>query len=198
MELAGLEPATSRLPELHLPGPRCLDSPALTSGSGCVGAHTCCSPKLDPHRAGRRLDSSGRSSLARHTCSSSDVTADRAFMVVSRASTTLPFARPCSTYAIASRVWSNGNVADHLVQRVDAGGTHLEQHVTVADLGLWYVGGGESVRAVMLDDECVRGRSPRCVIASRSHVEEGRQRVGGSADRRGRGCAPGTRTLIGT
>jgi hypothetical protein len=36
------------------------------------------------------------------------------------------------------------------VQRVDAGGAHLDQHVTVADLGLGYVGGAESVVAVVL------------------------------------------------
>src|SRR5205814_1450729 len=52
-------------------------------------------------------------------------------------------------------------VADHLVQRVDAGGAHLDQHVTVADLGLGYVGGAESVLAVPLDDECLHDRSPR-------------------------------------
>ena len=51
-------------------------------------------------------------------------------------------------------------VADHLVQRVDAGGAHLDQHVTVADLGLGYVGGAESVLAVVLDDERLHGRSP--------------------------------------
>jgi hypothetical protein len=32
-------------------------------------------------------------------------------------------------------------VADHLVERVDAGGAHLDQHVIVTDLGLTYVGG---------------------------------------------------------
>src|SRR5215212_2761929 len=32
-------------------------------------------------------------------------------------------------------------VADHLVQRVDAGGAHLDQNVTVADLRPAYVGG---------------------------------------------------------
>ena len=52
-------------------------------------------------------------------------------------------------------------VADHRVQRVDAGGAHLDQHVTVADLGLGYVGGAESVLAVVLDDECLHDRSPR-------------------------------------
>src|SRR5215218_4307094 len=72
-------------------------------------------------------------------------------------------------------------VADHLVQRVDAGGTDLDQHVTVADLGLGYVGGGESVLAVVLDDECLHGRPPRRVIASLLHVEVGRQRVGRGA-----------------
>ena len=72
-------------------------------------------------------------------------------------------------------------VADHLVQRVDAGGAHLDQRVTVADLGLGYVGGAESVLAVPLDDECLHDRSPRGVIAGRSHVGQGRQRVGGGA-----------------
>ena len=46
-------------------------------------------------------------------------------------------------------------VADHLVQRVDAGGADLDQHVTVADLGLGDVGGAQSVLAVLLDDECL-------------------------------------------
>ena len=73
-------------------------------------------------------------------------------------------------------------VADHLVQRVDAGGAHLDQHVTVADLGLGYVGGAESVLAVVLDDECLHDRSPRGELASRSQVVEGRQRVGRGAD----------------
>jgi hypothetical protein len=50
-------------------------------------------------------------------------------------------------------------VADHLVQRVDAGGAHLDQHVTLADLGLGYFGGADSVRAVVLDDECLHDRS---------------------------------------
>jgi hypothetical protein len=67
-------------------------------------------------------------------------------------------------------------VADHLVQRVDASGAHLDQHVTVADLRLGYIGGVEPVLAVMLDDECLHDRPPRRVIASLSHVEEGRQR----------------------
>ena len=44
-------------------------------------------------------------------------------------------------------------VADHLVQRVDASGAHLDQHVTLADLRLGYVGGAQSVLAVLLDDE---------------------------------------------
>jgi hypothetical protein len=51
-------------------------------------------------------------------------------------------------------------VADHFVQRVDAGGAHLDQHVTVADLRLGYVGGAKSVLAVLLDDECLHDRSP--------------------------------------
>ena len=51
-------------------------------------------------------------------------------------------------------------VADHRVQRVDAGGAHLDQHVTVADLGLGDVGGAQSVLAVVLDDECLHDRSP--------------------------------------
>ena len=51
-------------------------------------------------------------------------------------------------------------VADHLVQRVDTGGAHLDQHVTVADLRLTYVGGAESVLAVLLDDECLHDRLP--------------------------------------
>ena len=78
-------------------------------------------------------------------------------------------------------------VADHLVQRVDAGGAHLDQHVSVADLGLGYVGGAESVLAVVLDDECLHDRSPRRAIASRARVEEGRQRVGGGRDGGGLG-----------
>ena len=73
-------------------------------------------------------------------------------------------------------------VADHLVQRVDAGGAHLDQHVTVAELGLGYVGGAESVLAVVLDDERLHDRSPRGELASRSRVVEGRQRVGRGAD----------------
>jgi hypothetical protein len=44
-------------------------------------------------------------------------------------------------------------VADHLVQRVDAGGAH--QHVTIADLRLGHVGGAQSVLAVLLDDGCL-------------------------------------------
>jgi hypothetical protein len=51
-------------------------------------------------------------------------------------------------------------VADHLVERVDAGGAHLDQHVTLADFGLSYVGGAQSVLAVLLDDECLHHRSP--------------------------------------
>src|SRR5215212_3967254 len=51
-------------------------------------------------------------------------------------------------------------VADHLVERVDTGGAHLDQHVTVADLRLGYLGGANSVRAVLLDDECLHDRSP--------------------------------------
>src|SRR3954453_5115219 len=51
-------------------------------------------------------------------------------------------------------------VADHLVQRVDAGGAHLDQHVAVADLGLGYVGDAESVPAVVLDDECLHELAP--------------------------------------
>jgi hypothetical protein len=51
-------------------------------------------------------------------------------------------------------------VADHLVQRVDAGGAHLDQHVTVADLRLGYVGAAQSVLAVVLDDERLHGLSP--------------------------------------
>jgi hypothetical protein len=46
-------------------------------------------------------------------------------------------------------------VADHRVQRVDARGTHLDQHVTIADLGLGYIGSTESVLAISLDDEIV-------------------------------------------
>jgi hypothetical protein len=51
-------------------------------------------------------------------------------------------------------------VADHLVERVDAGGAHLDQHVTVADLRLRYLGGAQAVFAVLLDDECLHDRSP--------------------------------------
>jgi hypothetical protein len=52
-------------------------------------------------------------------------------------------------------------VADHLVQRVDAGGAHLDQHVILADLRLGYLGGAQSVLAVLLDDECLHDRSPQ-------------------------------------
>jgi hypothetical protein len=50
-------------------------------------------------------------------------------------------------------------VADHLVQRVEAGVAHLDRHVTVANVGLRYVGGAQSVLAVPLDDECLHDRS---------------------------------------
>ena len=51
-------------------------------------------------------------------------------------------------------------VADHLVQRVDAGGAHLDQHVTVTDLRLGHLGGAQPVLAVLLHDECLHDRSP--------------------------------------
>jgi hypothetical protein len=59
------------------------------------------------------------------------------------------------------RVKANKGAADvdEQSQRGDAGGAHLDQHVTVADLGLGYVGGAESVLAVLLDDECLDDRS---------------------------------------
>src|SRR4029453_3885330 len=51
-------------------------------------------------------------------------------------------------------------VADHLVQRVDTGGAHLDQHVTLADLRLRYIGCAKSVLAVLLHNECFHDRSP--------------------------------------
>jgi hypothetical protein len=84
-----------------------------------------------------------------------------------------------------------------------AGGAHLDQHVTVADLGLWYIRAAESVLAVVLDDECLHDGSPRRVIASLSEVEEGRQRIGRGADEMRRpipagGVYGGAGALIGT
>jgi len=73
-------------------------------------------------------------------------------------------------------------VADHRVQRVDAGGAHLDQHVTVADRGLGYVGGAKSIVAVPLDDECLHDRSRVRDLASRSQGVEGRKRFGRGAD----------------
>ena len=49
-------------------------------------------------------------------------------------------------------------VADHRVQRVDARGAHLDEHVTGADVGLGYIGGAKTVLAVALDDESLRDR----------------------------------------
>jgi hypothetical protein len=46
-------------------------------------------------------------------------------------------------------------VADHFVQRVDAGGAHFDQDVPVSDRGLGHLSGAGAVLAVLLDDECL-------------------------------------------
>jgi hypothetical protein len=45
-------------------------------------------------------------------------------------------------------------VADHLVERVDAGSAHPDQNVTRPDTGLRDLGGTQAVLAISLDDEC--------------------------------------------
>ena len=60
-------------------------------------------------------------------------------------------------------------VADHLVQRVDAGRAHPDQDVTAADVGLGYVGGAEAVLAVLLDDECLHV----CLLSSEIGLGDG-------------------------
>jgi hypothetical protein len=46
-------------------------------------------------------------------------------------------------------------VADHLVQRVDAGRVHPDQDVAVSDGGLGYLRGAQAALSVLLDGECL-------------------------------------------
>jgi hypothetical protein len=55
-------------------------------------------------------------------------------------------------------------VADHPVQRVDAGGTHPDQDVTGPDGGIWHLDGAEAAFAIFLDDECLHADRLSCRV----------------------------------
>src|SRR5690348_6830217 len=62
-------------------------------------------------------------------------------------------------------------IAHHLVQRVDASGSHPDQNVTGPDGGREHLGGAEPAFAIFLDDESlhVRSNAKFCSRVGRVH-----------------------------
>src|SRR4051812_28459058 len=98
--------------------------------------------------------------------------------------TTLPLARPCSTYAIASRVWSNGNVLSMSGRRWPASKRRQAraaarrwpervQHDVVAGEDL-----GEVLLPVVHDDVRAEASHQLRVLAARGRGQRGAEVLG--------------------